>query len=218
VAARRARPTIWVVAGPNGGGKSSIFGETVREAGADYFNPDEHCERLLERNPGLAREDANVVAWEEGRRRLEHAIEEGQSFAFETTLGGATMTRLLVGAAERGTQLRIWYVALGSADAHVARVKARAARGGHDIPEELVRDRYDRSRANLVRLLPRAAAVKVYDNDVEVDVDAGEAPRLRLVLDFAGRRIRNPKDLASTPPWAKPIVAAALKAESRALH
>lgn len=218
MAGRRARPTIWVVAGPNGGGKSSIFGEMVRQAGADYFNPDEYCERLVERNPGLVRESANVVAWEVGRRRLEHAIEEGESFAFETTLGGTTMTRLLLRAAEGGTQTKIWYVALGSADAHVARVKARASRGGHDIAEELIRERYDRSRANLVRLLPRAAALKVYDNDVEVDVDAGQPPRLRLVLDIAAGRIRNKKNLASTPAWAKPIVAAALKAESRGLH
>ena len=86
------------------------------------------------------------------------------------------------------------------------------------ITEELIRERYDTSRANLVRLLPKAAAVKVYDNDVEIDVGAGQAPRLRLVLDFAAGRVRNEKDLASTPAWAKPIVAAALNVQSRALH
>ncbi len=218
VAARRSKATIWVIAGPNGGGKSSIFGEMVRTAGADYFNPDEHTQRLMSRNLDLPREGANMLAWEEGRRRLEYAIASGESFAFETTLGGNTIARLLARAAGRGIAVKIWYVALDSADAHVARVKARVQRGGHDIPEDLVRERYDRSRRNLARLLAKAEAVKVYDNSYEAEVDSGQAPRVRLVLDFAAGRILNKKDVATTPEWAKPIVAAALKAEARVLH
>lgn len=211
-------PTLWVIAGPNGGGKSSIVGETIRQCGADYFDPDEYTQQLLLRNPGLPPERANVLAWEEGKRRLEEAIAIGQSFAFETTLGGKTISRLLHRAAAAGMTVKIWYVALDSADRHVARVAARVARGGHPVPEERIRARYDGSRANLARLIPQLAALKVYDNSYEADVDRSDRPRPRLVLELAHGRIQNRESLAHTPEWAKPLVAAALRGERRVLR
>ena len=152
--AAEPRPTIWVIAGPNGGGKTTIVGEMIREASADHFDPDEATRRLRERNPGLSLTDANAIAWEETHRRLEASISNRENFAFETTLGGRTIARLLHRAAHGGTAVKVWYVALDSADRHVARAKARVARGGHHVPEGRIRERYDRSRANLARLVP----------------------------------------------------------------
>jgi predicted ABC-type ATPase len=77
------------------------------------------------------------------------------SSAAETTLGGATMTALLDPALRLGQTIYISYVGLEGVDLHIARVRARVALGGHDVPEERIRQRYDSSRANLVRLLPR---------------------------------------------------------------
>ncbi len=211
--AAERQPTIWVIAGPNGGGKSSIIGEVIRHSGADYFNPDEYTRKLWERNRGLPLDAANALAWAEGKRRLEEAIAGRQSVAFETTLGGRTMTRLLHQAADRAMVLKIWYIALDSADHHVARIAARAAGGGHRIAEERVRARYDQSRANLARLIPKVAALKVYDNSYEADIKRSERPRPKLILEVVGGRIRNRDALATTPEWAKPLVAAALKAE-----
>ena len=78
---------------------------------------------------------------------------------------------------------------------------------------ERIRARYDASRANLAMLLPKTTALKVYDNSHDADVDRGEAPRPKLLLDFEDGRIKNRQDLPGSPSWAKPIVAAALKAE-----
>lgn len=207
------RPTIWVIAGPNGGGKSSIIGEVIRGAGADYCNADEYTRQLREHNAGLPLEEANSLAWTEGKRRLEEAVAGRQSFAFETTFGGRTISRLLHKAAARGMVLQVWYIALDSADRHVARVAARVIGGGHRIPEERIRARYDTSRANLARLIPLLTALKVYDNSHEADLARGQRPRPKLVLDLVHGRIRNRDVLAQTPEWAKPLVAAALKAE-----
>lgn len=203
-----------MVTGPNGGGKSSIVGEMIRQAGADYFNPDELTGELIERNPGLGAETANALAWEEGRRRLQEAIEKRLSFALETTLGGKTICRLLHAGADSGLLLKMWFIALDSGDRHVARVRARVASGGHSISEKQIRARYDASRANLALLLPKTTSLKVYDNSYEADLKRGEAPRPKLLLHLEGRRIKNRQDLPSTPDWAKPIVAAALKAET----
>src|SRR5689334_3537782 len=85
-------PTLWVVAGPNGAGKSSVVGEMIRQSGGVYFNPDEVAQRLQSLDPALAIERANELAWTQGRTLLERSIETKSSYAFETTLGGSTMS------------------------------------------------------------------------------------------------------------------------------
>jgi len=165
VAGRRAQPTIWVVAGPNGGGKSSIFGEMVRQSGADYYNADEHCARLLERNPGLAREAANALAWEEGRRRLEQAVEKGESFAFETTLASRTFAPWIEFLVRGGYSFDLVFLWLSSPELAMARVAERVRMGGHSVPEDVIRRRYTRGLQNFFRLYrPLASRWHFIDN------------------------------------------------------
>ena len=182
-----------------------------RWAGADYFNPDEATARILAANPGIAIAEANSAAWHEGKRLLERAIAERLDFAFETTLGGHTITAILQDALAAGIEVRIWFVGLSSPDLHIARVRARVARGGHDIPEEKIRERYDRSRINLVELMPRLTELRLFDNSFEADPHAGRPPRPKLILRLAKGRIVEMVDLSETPGWAKALVAAAVK-------
>jgi len=207
--AKRAR--IFVLAGTNGAGKSSIVGATIRASAAEYFNPDEAAAAIRGASPGMTGAEANSQAWLEGKRLLERAIAEQLDFAFETTLGGNTITHLLEQALDAGMEVRIWYVGLSSPELHIARVRARVAKGGHDIPEADIRKRYDRGRLNLIQLLPRLTELRVYDNSDEADPSSGVAPAPKLVLHLDGGRIMNAGALASTPDWAKPIVAAAMK-------
>ena len=206
-----AAPSIVVLAGTNGAGKSSVAGEALRQAGGEYFNPDEAARRLRERFPHLSTSEANARAWHQGRRLLERAISERLRFAFETTLGGRTLTGLLLKAANVGIPVRVWYVGLASADLHVARVQARVRRGGHAIPEARIRQRFDTSRANLVRLLPHLAELRLFDNSEERDPTVGEQPRPRLILHVKNGRIQTASPLAEVPEWAKPIVMAAIR-------
>jgi predicted ABC-type ATPase len=202
---------IYVLAGTNGAGKSSVGGAMFRRSGADYFNPDEATARILAATPGLSKTDANSAAWLQGKRLLERAIAERLDFALETTLGGETITGLLQEALAVGVEVRIWFVGLTSAELHIARVRSRVARGGHDIPEAKIRERYDRSRIHLIELMPRLTEVRVFDNTFEADPQAGRTPAPMLVLHLVGGRIAGMADLANTPQWAKPIVAAAIK-------
>lgn len=205
------RPRLYVLAGTNGAGKSSIGGATFRARGANYFDPDEAAQVIRARRPGVSGAEANSAAWLEGRRLLERAIVERLDFAFETTLGGRTITVLLERAADEGFEIRVWYVGLGSPETHLRRIRARVSRGGHDIPERDVRRRYDASRLNLIRLLPRLTELRVYDNSTDADPHAGVAPAPTLVLHWERSRIRNLRALSKAPEWARPIVAAAIK-------
>ena len=208
-------PRIYVLAGTNGAGKSSIGGENFRLSGSSYFNPDESTTRLLAANPGMSQTEANGAAWREGVRLLQTALSRKLDFALETTLGGRTITTLLETAAARGFEVRIWYVALASPELHLARVQARVRKGGHDIPEADVRRRYTQSRLNLIRLLPALAELRVFDNSVEADPYSGHVPRPRLVLEMRRGEIVGPANLSRTPEWAKAIVAAAVKGGRR---
>jgi predicted ABC-type ATPase len=199
------------LAGANGAGKSSLVGAMFLAQGAEYFNPDEAASRLLSANPGFTQGEANSAAWSQGRRLLELAIAGRLNFALETTLGGHTMPALLAVALSAGIEVRIWYVGLSSAELHIARVRARVAKGGHDIPEDRIRDRYDRSRLNLIQLMPRLTELRVYDNSEEADPDTGATPQPKLILHMAGGEIASSCDLAATPEWAKPILGAAIK-------
>lgn len=203
-------PRITVIAGTNGCGKSSIAGEALRDAGGRYFNPDEAARAFRVADPSLSADAANSAAWLEGKRLLELAIAERSDFTFETTLGGTTIKDLLLGACAAGIEVAIWFAGLASPEIHIERVRARVARGGHDISPDLIRRRYEASRVHLIELLPRLAILQVYDNSATVDLDGGEAPRPTLLLHMRGGKVVSHVDLRAAPAWAKPILAAAL--------
>lgn len=208
------RPCIWVLAGTNGAGKSSVGGAMLRASGGDYWNPDEAAAALRSKRPALSQTEANALAWRLGVRQLERALVGRRDYFMETTLGGATLAERLGQALAAGFEVRIWYVGLRDVELHLARVAARVRGGGHDIPEADVRRRFDQSRRNLVALLPRLTELKLFDNSREASPARGRAPRPKLVLHWQSGRIVGPRDLSAlsaTPAWAKPIVAAALK-------
>ena len=200
------RPTLLVLAGVNGAGKSSVGGAWLRERALDYYNPDEATALLRAR--GLEPRDANAAAWDHGRRRLVEAIEQGRDYAFDTTLGGTTIPALVRRACDTH-DVTLWFVGLDSPGRHLARIAARVQAGGHDIPEARVRARWDSARRNLVALMPHLFELRVYDNSVEHDAPGLARPR--LLLHVQRGRIRAPavRQLRATPDWAKPIVEAA---------
>jgi len=211
VVERKHTPCIYVLAGTNGAGKSSLGGAMFRESGAEYFNPDEAALRFRSANPGMTQEEANSAAWRQGKRLLERAISERLDFAFETTLGGHAIAGLLDQALSEKMEVRIWYVGLATPELHIARVRSRVAAGGHDIPEAKIRERYESSRLNLVDLMPKLTELRVFDNSEEGDPRSGIAPRPALLLHMKRGKIVDSCDLTKTPQWAKPILAMAMK-------
>ena len=202
---------IYVLAGTNGAGKSSVGGAAFARHDGAYFNPDEATRIIATANPRMRLAEANGLAWQVGYQMLHASIVDGSRYAFETTLGGQTITQTLIDAAKRGIKIFLWYCALKSADLHVARVAARVQRGGHDIPENKIRERYNESRRNLVRLLPHLEVLRVYDNSAE----SRTSPKPLLVLEMRQRKLVY-ADLKTTPEWAKPIVAAAYAVDAEA--
>ncbi len=198
-------PQIYVLGGTNGAGKSSVAGAAFLERGGEFFNPDEATRRILSANPGFSLTEANSAAWNEGKRLLERAIEEKLNFAFETTLGGKTITAVLEKALSQGIEVRIWFVGLEGEDLHIRRVLSRVEYGGHDIPEQKIRQRYTASRLNLIHLLPQLTGLLLYDNSTEADPKTGLAPTPLSILHIDRDKILTGCDAILVPEWAKPI-------------
>lgn len=200
---------LLVLAGVNGAGKSSIGGEVMlRRAGMPWFNPDAYARLLVQ--SGLAQTAANARAWQHGVDLLDKALAAGHSHAFETTLGGETITQRVAAAAATHDVL-VWFCGLASPEQHRARVAARVAAGGHDIPEAKIRERWVQAPLNLISLMPVLSALRVFDNSAEA-APGGPVQDPVLVLHVQAGSVMFPltvPDLARTPEWAKPIVRAA---------
>ena len=204
------KPLLYVLAGVNGAGKSSIGESEFCSQGSPVFNPDTVAQQIRNLHPDIPLTLANAHAWQIGKSLLEQAIAGGRDYRFETTLGGRTIAQLLEQAARAGHRLHVWFCGLASADLHLRRVRSRVAHGGHDIPEEKIRERWNRSRENLIRLLPLIDHLRVYDNSAESDPAEGHRPKPLLLLEMKRGKITAPSDLSGAPDWAKPIIAAAI--------
>jgi predicted ABC-type ATPase len=205
-----SRPVVFVLAGVNGAGKSSIGGHLLRHAGLDWYNPDRFAREFMA-TTGCEQPHANGLAWQEGMRRLDTALGTGTSFAFETTLGGNHVPARLHDATATHDVV-MWFCGLDSVDRHLARVQARVAAGGHDIPEAKIRERWTRARANLIGLMPHLAWLRVFDNSTDAAPGAA-VPDPLTVLEMQHGRLLWPTDAADwrhTPDWAKPLLEAAL--------
>ncbi len=200
-----------MLAGTDGAGKSSVAGAAFRRSGGDYFNPDEATRRVRTAHPEMSEAEANSAAWMQGKRLLEDATAGHLDLALETTLGGHTIAALLEEALAQGLDVRVCFVGLDSPERHIARVQARVSQGGHHIPDEKIYERYEASRLNLIRLLPRLTELRLFDNSAEADPATGHTPESLFVLHMKRGAITAMCPLADVPGWAKPIVAAALR-------
>ena len=140
-------PTAILLAGPNGAGKTTFASSILRVADQSpaFLNADEIA-RGLSGDLGAAERDLQA-----GRvliQRLEQVVAERRDFILETTLSSRLYARRIPGWRAAGYRVELFYVRLPSAQASLGRVRQRASRGGHDVPEVDVLRRYDRSVGN----------------------------------------------------------------------
>ena len=156
MSSERIQPEIIVFAGPNGSGKSTVT-KFARTTGM-YINADDikrasHCS------------DLEAAMFAEHLR--ENALEQLQDFTFETVLSTDRNLKLLQRAKEKGYFIRCFYVLTADPNINVARVNMRAMQGGHGVPEDKVRQRYDRALKLIAPLVEVCDVMHIYDNTQE---------------------------------------------------
>jgi len=131
---------VVIIAGPNGAGKTTFAREFLpNEAGCPVFiNADLIAAGLSPFNPEVEAVRAGRIMLQEIKA---HAL-AGDNFAFETTLSGLMFARLIPQWRKRRYRVKLFYLSLTTPELAVARVAARVAQGGHNVPEGVIRRRY----------------------------------------------------------------------------
>jgi predicted ABC-type ATPase len=169
------KPKIVIIAGPNGAGKTTFAREFLpHEANCpDFINAD-----LIA--AGLSPFKPEAAAFRAGRLMLEEIhekIRNNKSFAFETTLSGRTYVKLLRECHARDYHVLLVFLSLPTADMAVARVAARVAQGGHNVPEVDIRRRFDVGLNNFHEVYKKVVdGWTLYDNSGNMPrvIDRGE--------------------------------------------
>lgn len=149
-------PHILVIAGPNGSGKSTIT-RSLPLTGV-YVNADD-----IKKARGCSDLEAAQMA-DKIRNQL---MESGKDFSFETVLSTDRNLDLLRRAKSKGYVICAVFVLTHDSDINVLRVKSRVCAGGHDVPEDKIRSRYNKSLANIAALVRIANFTRIVDNTTD---------------------------------------------------
>ena len=160
---------IVIIAGPNGAGKTTFAREFLPNEG--------HCPTFINADliaagiSPFAPESVSVRAGRLMLNEIEDRVRNRKNFAFETTLSGRAYLHKIREWQKFGYHVKLIFLGLPNADVAVARVAARVAQGGHNIPEDVIRRRFDHGLQNLRNLYqPVVDAWILYDNSASVPV------------------------------------------------
>lgn len=192
---------LHILAGPNGAGKTSLYQAHIRRVtDAEFVNADRLALARLGHHAATQAE-AELGQRLANERRAE-LIRAGRSLVTESTFSHPSKLDLIREAKSAGYRVIVYHVNVESPDLAVARVQARLGHGGHPVPEERIRSRYQRNQSLIREAVRLADQAHVFDNSV-----GGEWPR-QLIAFSRGRVVRA---AAALPVWAQTLYGPDLK-------
>lgn len=149
--------TYTIIGGVNGTGKSSLTG--VLRTEIDNLGKIIDVDKL-----NIVYGDI-VSGGKAAIKLIDDCLEMGICFTQETTLSGHKTVATAKKALENGYYVRMYYVGLNTLDESLSRIKNRVAKGGHDIPEENVKRRFESRFSDVAAVLPYCNEATFYDNE-----------------------------------------------------
>jgi predicted ABC-type ATPase len=174
-------PEIYVIGGCNGSGKTTFALNIFPNIGnIEFINADIIAAQLNPDNPDEVAIQASRIMLD----RLKTLAQQQLDFAFETTLAARSFAPFLRQCQEQGYQVNLIYIWLNNVELAITRVALRVASGGHNIPEEVIRRRYERGRKNFLELYSDLADYWiVYDNTTPItEVVAEKTPNRTAII------------------------------------
>jgi predicted ABC-type ATPase len=161
------RPTLCVVAGPNGSGKTTTTIQLLNnEWAADslYINPDNIAQEMY---GDWNSPEAVLKAAEKATQMRYECLKQGRDFVFETVFSSPEKLEFLKKAKEAGFFIRFFYVCTSDPSINVARITQRYLNGGHEVPISKVISRYYKSLLNAEEAIAFVDRAYVYDNSID---------------------------------------------------
>ncbi len=155
-------PELYIIAGPNGAGKTTAAKTVLPEIlnVKEFVNADEIAKGLSPFNPeGVAIQAGKIML-----ERIEQLIVSKETFAIETTLTTITYIRTINLVKALGYTVTLFYVWLNSPLLAMERVRLRVAKGGHNIPVDIIERRYYKALKNLPKFMDLVDDWYLYDN------------------------------------------------------
>lgn len=155
------RPTLVMLAGPNGSGKSTLYETRIAPKFAvPFINADIIQRDELEKSDVTAAYEAAQIA----SKRREALLADRKSFATETVFSHPSKLDLITQAKALGYRVMTFHISVEHPDLSVARVSERVKEGGHRVPEDKIRNRYDRSGPLIRQAILQSDIGHVFDN------------------------------------------------------
>lgn len=154
-------PTMIVLAGPNGAGKSTLYETRVASSFAGPFINADIIQRdeLRAPSPAASYEAARIAS----SRRADY-LSRGRDFVTETVFSHPSKLELIDEARTKGFTVIVMHVGVETPDLSVARVGTRVEEGGHIVPEDKIRARYQRGAPLIRAAVLKADRGMVFDN------------------------------------------------------
>ncbi len=163
-ATKDGNPILLVIAGPNGAGKSTFHNLFISALGLPFVNADRIAQsqsRTKKLSGEFSYEAAKIA---DAERRL--LLADGKSFCMETVFSDPAGDKLkfLRTALKAGYSVILVFIGLECPELSLARVIQRVAGGGHDVPDDKLRERFPRSLENLRKALSFVGHAFLFDN------------------------------------------------------
>ena len=156
-------PNIYIIAGSNGAGKTTLANTLLPEflACSEFVNADLIAAGLSPFNP-------DSMAMQAGRLmldRIHNLTKAKKDFAFETTLATRSYAPYINKWRDDGYAVHLIFLWVENVDISIARVAYRVKMGGHFIPENVIRRRYERGINNFLNIYKElVTSWEIYDN------------------------------------------------------
>jgi len=163
------KPTLIVIAGPNGSGKTSITSRLLKHDWINnciYINPDEIAQNKF----GDWNLKENVLKAAEYATKLRYqCIENKDSLIFETVFSSEEKIDFILKAKETGYFIRFFFVCTSHPSINASRIVRRVLEGGHDVPIPKIINRYYKSISNCCVIANLVDRLYIYDNSIDFD-------------------------------------------------
>lgn len=160
-------PTLCIVAGPNGSGKTSTTIQLLHNEWAEnsiYINPDTIAQ---EQFGNWNSPEAILKAAQYATNMRYECLKNRNDFVFETVFSSDEKLQFVKKAKEEGYFVRIFFVCTENPEINIRRITQRYLNGGHEVPISKVISRYFKSLHNMAEIIPFVDRTYIYDNSVE---------------------------------------------------